>query len=172
MTVDVSALRRFQEVWEPVVQSIPAVLNMVEKEADLDRALNHKRIELDKAQKEIDAAFDNANVRLNAAKDDLAAMAEKKKAIMQEIADAQAKAKEAATAAEKQKNDTLAQIQDSIIKVKAQLDALQGDYDAKRAKAEAEHSSLIRSMTAEIDDLNARKEAAEKALDAIKAKLS
>ena len=39
MAIDVGALRRFQETWGPVLDAIPAVVNMAEQQADLDRAL-------------------------------------------------------------------------------------------------------------------------------------
>lgn len=171
MSIDVSSLRRFQEIWEPVIQSIPAVINMVEMEADLDRSLAIKRSQLEKAQKEIDAAYDQANVRLSDAKGELAAIASQKEDVQKAITAAQVSARQAIAVAEEEKKEALASFNASIAEVQTKLKSLQGEYDAKRAKAEAEHSELVQAMVAEIDDLNARKEAAKQALDAIKATL-
>lgn len=171
MSIDVSSLRRFQELWEPVIQSIPAVLNMVEMEADMDRALAAKKAELDKVQKAIDAAQEQAQIKLNDANSELAAVASKKEALQQEVTELSIKAKDISDNVDKQRQEAVGLVNAAVAEVKAKLNEIQGEYSAKRAKAEAEHSKMITQMVAEIDALNERKEAAQAALDEIKAKL-
>lgn len=171
MTIDTGALRKFQEVWGPAVAAIPAVLDMVDREADLNRGIEAKRLELEKAQQKIDAAYAEADKRLMALNDEMSTVMARKTAVTQEISAAQNKAQEEAAAAEKQKQAALDALQGQIVAVQSQLQGLQGEYAAKKAQAEAEHAQAVKAMNAEIAGLEAKKAAAEKALDAIKAKL-
>lgn len=171
MTIDTGTLRKFQELWTPVVQAIPAVLDMVEREADLDRALQVKRTELEKVQKEIQAALDEADQRLSFANSNLDAIADQKRAIQREIAEVKSKANIEAAEAEQTKKAMLDGLQASVNSVQAQLQGLQAEYAAKRAKAEADHAAAVKALEADIAELDARKAAAETALRDIKAKL-
>lgn len=171
MTIDTGALRKFQEVWGPVLTAIPAVLDMVEREADLDRALNVKRVELEKAQKQIDSAFEEADKRLQAVNAEMTATMERSYKTQQEITEAKRKASVEAADAVAQKNATLTSLQAEITSTQSQLQGLQGEYANKRAAAEADHAQVVKAMNAEIADLEHRKAIAQAALDAIKAKL-
>lgn len=171
MTIDTGTLRKFQELWTPVIAAIPAVLDMVEREADLDRAIQSKKLELEKVQKEIDAALDEADQRLAFANSNLDAIADQKRAIQREIAEAKSKANVEASEAEQVKKAMLYALQVSIGSVQAQLQGLQAEYAAKRAEAEAAHAEAMKVLEADIAELDARKVAAETALRDIKSKL-
>ena len=43
MAIDINALRKFQETWSPVMDAIPAVMDMVAKQADMDRSMAKAR---------------------------------------------------------------------------------------------------------------------------------
>ena len=53
--MDIAALKKFQEVWGPVVEAIPAVIDATQNKADLDRAIAFKRQEFERIQADIAA---------------------------------------------------------------------------------------------------------------------
>jgi len=171
MTIDIGALRRFQATWGPVIDVIPDVINMVEQQADLDRALAANRLELNKATAEIDEAYAEATKQLAASKEELAATGKQKAAVAAEIVASRQTAAEAAEAADASAKARLAAIEAQITESSAVLAKVDGRIAADTAAAQAEHAVAVKAMQAEIVDLEKRKAAAEKALDTLRAKL-
>ena len=171
MAIDVGALRRFQETWGPVLDAIPAVVNMAEQQADLDRALAKKRIELTAATKEVEAAFAEADVRLEAVNKELTAVLDQKSATLAEIGNARTQADVAAKAAEVDAKKRLDAITQKVDVKSAELATVDAKIVAETNAALAEHAKAVAAMSAEIQDLEKRKAAAEKALDTLRAKL-
>lgn len=171
MAIDVGALRRFQETWGPVIEAIPAVVNMAEQQADLDRALAKKRIELTAATKEVEAAFAEADVRLEAVNRELTSVLDQKAATLAEIGNARTQADVAAKAAEVDAKKRLDAITQKVDVKSAELATVDAKIVAETNAALAAHDKAVAAMSAEIQDLEKRKAAAEKALDSLRAKL-
>lgn len=171
MTIDTSALRKFQELWGPVLQTIPAVLDAAEREADLDRAINLKRMELERVQADLAEKVAAAERRVQSLNGDAAAALERKQAVLKELSEAKAAAAKQAAEAATQRAAELEAAKAAAASVQEQLAGLQADYTAKRAAAEAEHAQALRAMEAEIAQLATKRANAEQALRDLKAKL-
>lgn len=171
MSIDTSALRKFQDVWGPVLQTIPAVLDAAEREADLDRAINAKRIELERLKKEIAEKLVAAENRVKSMNADAAVALERKQAIAREVAEARAASAQQAAADAAQRAEELAAAKALAADVQSQIANLQADYAAKRDAAEAEHQSAVKGLQAEIKAFEARRAAAEKSLNALRERL-
>mgnify|MGYP003652827317 CR=1 FL=1 len=171
MTIDIGALRRFQATWGPVIAVIPDVINMAEQQADFERGLAAKRLELDNAAKAIDAAYEEADKRLTDINAELVAVNERKKVVAAEIDAAEQAAAEAAKAADAAAKARLAAIEAQITESSAVLAKVGAQIAADTSAAQADHAVAVKVMQAEIADLEKRKAAAEKALDTLRAKL-
>jgi chromosome segregation ATPase len=171
MPIDTSALRKFQDVWGPVLDAIPAVLEAVAKQSDVDRELRIKKAEMDEAGKKIDAAFVEADKRLSSVNSEMEQAMQQKAKALADIEDAKkAQAADNAKAAEAQRklvdewNKKIAALQSQFSNVEAE--------NAKRvAAAEASYAEKTAALEADVKDLEKRKAAAEKALDALRSKL-
>lgn len=172
MAIDTSALRKFQDVWGPVLQTIPAVLDAAEREADLDRAINAKRIEFGRIQSEIDDKIAAAENRVKSLNADAAAALERKQAMLKDLAEAKAAAAQQAAADAAQRAAELEAAKGALAEVQGQIARLQADYSAKRVAAEAEHAEAVRQLNAEIAQLTTKKANVEQALRDLKSRLS
>ena len=171
MTIDVGALRRFQATWGPVIDVIPDVINMAEQQADLDRALVAKRLELDKAAKDVAAAYTEANKRLTDINEELVSVSAQKATVAAEIEAARQAAAEAARDADTAAKARLGAIEEQITESSAVLARVGVQIAADTSAAQAAHAQAVLVMQSEIMDLEKRKVAAEKALDTLRAKL-
>jgi len=170
-TMDVSALRAFQDVWGPVVASIPAVLNMAESFADVERGLAAKQKELAEVMAKVDSAMDEGNARYAALQGELAAAQTRLADLNTQITAKQTEAKDAAAAAKaaasaeiaKVKAEVAAEIRGIRAEVKADADAL----DALKVEKQA----VVADAQVKLDDIEKRAVAAEKSLATLRAKL-
>lgn len=171
MAVDIGALRKFQELWGPVLEALPAVMDAVAKQEDFDRWLHKAQLDLDAANAKVQAAKDDAQkVRAKAAEDEAAMNARVKAALEaadKRAADAEEEsrvrikaAKERAVAAEQQ-----AILQEAAVKT------AQSQVQAKIAEAQKAHDITVGNLAAEIKALEDRKAAVEAAIEALKSKL-
>lgn len=171
MAIDTGALRRFQDLWEPVLQAIPAVIELDAKQAEMERWLATKRLEFDKAQKEIEAAYAEADKRLEqhnaAVTDAVAQVAKANEDAVLIRSEAAASAKQFLDAAQVKLAAVNAQISEreqALLKVDAQ-------HAAKLAALDAAHAEAVSAKEAEIVALEKRQATAEKALESLRAKL-
>lgn len=171
MAINVGALRKFQEVWGPVLDAIPAVVEMTERQADMEREVNAHRAEMDKAKAEIQKAYDEADVRLAAFNDEISKLQAQKNELATEIRENKRKATEAAKAAQDKADAKLAEVERAIEVSVNKLKTVDVDYAERTMIAKAAHEAEVKAMLAEITDLEKRKAAAEKALDSLRAKL-
>jgi delta 1-pyrroline-5-carboxylate dehydrogenase len=171
MAIDIGALRRFQSTWGPVIDVIPDVINMAEQQADLERALNKKSLELDSATKEVETVFAEADKRLIVLNKELSDVVAMKSTVLAEIESATKDAEVKAKAAEAEANARFAVVIKSIEVKNAELAETSSKIAAKTDAALAEHAKVVAGMNAEIQELEKRKAAAEKALDTLRAKL-
>lgn len=171
MTIDVGALRRFQATWGPVIDVIPDVINMAEQQADLERGLTAKRLELDKATQEISAAYVEADKRLADINKELVSVSAQKAVVAAEIETAKRVAAEAAKTVDAAAKARLGEVEAQITASSATLAKVAEKITADTAAAQANHAQAVLAMQAEIAELEKRKSAAEKALDTLRAKL-
>jgi hypothetical protein len=171
MPIDTSALRKFQDVWGPVLDAIPAVLEAVAKQADVDRELRIKKVELDEAGKKIDAAFVEADKRLSSVNSEMEqAMQQKEKALAEIEAAKKAQAADDVKAAEAQRK-LVDDWNKKIASLQSQFSNVEAEHAKKVAAAEASYAEKTVALEADVKDLEKRKAAAEKALDALRSKL-
>jgi chromosome segregation ATPase len=171
MTISIGELRKFQDTWGPVIATIPAVINMVEMEADLNRALVTKRQEFEAAEKSIASAFEEADKLLEKINQELEAVSKEKQALREEIDASRTKFAEQARQIEVDRDASLSGIQAAIADAQGKATQAIQEAEASVAKAQADAAVQKAEMEAEIKDLEKRRAAAEKALDTLRAKL-
>jgi chromosome segregation ATPase len=171
MTIDTNALRKFQDLWGPVLNSIPAVLDAVAQQRDVEQFLQTKRIEAVEADKKIANAFEEADKRLSSVNAEMEqAMQKKAKALADIEAAKKAQAAEQAKAEEAQRK-LLDEWNQKIASLQSQFSSVQADYNKKVADAEADFAGRVLALEAEVKELEKRKAAAEKALDTLRNRL-
>jgi chromosome segregation ATPase len=171
MAIDLNALRKFQDLWSPVMEAIPAVMDMAAKQADLERGLTKMAKDLAKAQAEVQKTYDEADARLIAVNKDLEAAIAAKAETMDSIEVAK---RSAALAADEAAKKAAAKLADTDAKIKektATLASLDKEFAAKIAEAKAAMQTELDDLTAKIKDAEKRYATAEKALESLKAKL-
>ena len=171
MSVNLVELRKFQQLWGPVLQTIPAVVEMVERKDDLDRAIAAAKHEYETVKANIDTEIELATTRLDEAALKLTELETQRGAIKAEIEAAKQAAAEAAAVAEKQKQEKLAVVTARIAEASKQLAGIDKEAAAKLAVAREVHSGAVAQMTAEIEALEAKKSDVQSALDSLKARL-
>jgi hypothetical protein len=169
--IDIGALHSFQNAWGPVLAAIPAVINMAEQQADLNRALAAKRLELTSASDEIDAAFKEANSRLATLNQEMTKVLAQKADVMASIEAAIVAADKTAQAAEAAAKTQLGETLKTLAARSEELAAMGVDIEAKAAAASSAHANAVAVRNVEIQDLEKRKAAAEKALDTLRSRL-
>lgn len=171
MTIDVGALRKFQDLFGPAIEAIPAVIEAVERKADMDREVAAHRAKMDKAQAEIQKAYDAADVRLNQFNADISALQVQKTELEVSIRDAKREAAEAARTAKAKAEADLDAVIRAVEQTKAVLAGVEAQVAARTAAAEAEHKVAVAAMQDEIAQLDKRRKTAEAALETLRAKL-
>ena len=171
MTVDIGALRKFQDLWGPVLETIPAVIEATAKQDDLARAIAAERKALDKAKQDVTAAYDEADKRLAAVNAELDSVRAQKAQVIAGIEGLQQKAKEDAAAALDAVQAKLDVANKSLAQATEKLNGVESDYASKTAMAQAAHDAVLSKMASEVKAMEDRQAKAEKALEALKAKL-
>ena len=171
MKVDIAALNKFADTFGPAIAAIPAVIDAVSKSNDLERHIAQKQQELqrvlqdiDKAKAEGEAFVKNTQTRA----DELIESANK---YAQEVAvriDAEkAQAKDALTVL----NDHSVKAQAAVFAAEQKRRDAEDATAAKIAELDAAHAVKVKQLESEIEDLEARRAKADKALAALRAKL-
>jgi hypothetical protein len=171
MPIDTTALRKFQDVWGPVLEAIPAVLNAVAQQNDVERFLQTKRAEMEEADKKIAKAFEEADRRLSSVNSEMEqAMQQKVEALADIEAAKKAQAADLAKANEIQRKSA----DDWNVKIatlQSQFSNVEAEHAKKVATAEADFAAKAAALEADVKELEKRKATAEKALDALRSKL-
>jgi hypothetical protein len=171
MAIDTAALRKFQDLWGPVLEAIPAVLEATAKKADVERELRIKQIEIDEAGKKIDAAFVEADKRLSSVNSEMEQVMQQKEKALAEIEAAKKAQAEKVAAAEKAFSVTEMEWVQKTSALQAQFAKVEANLAQKLADADAQYAEKTAALEADVKDLEKRKAAAEKALDALRSKL-
>lgn len=171
MSVDIGALRKFQDLWGPVLETIPAVIEATAKQDDLARAIAAQNKLLDKAKQDVTTAYEEADKRLAAVNEELSSLQAQKVQVAAGIASDQAKANEAAAAAMADMQAKLDLAGQRLAQATEKLNGVEADFAAKTAMAQAAHDAVLSNMAGEVKAMEDRQAKAEKALEALKAKL-
>lgn len=169
--IDIVALRKFQEQWKPVVDAIPAVLEMAERKADLDRALEKHKSDVEKARKTAEQEMRKAADAIEKAQADYDALLQKQRELQSSIADTHAQAEIARQEAADSVGKAQADAKAATNKIVSQAKQAQADALAEALRAKTAHADTVLLFEAEIKDLEDRRTKAEKALAALRAKL-
>ena len=171
MAIDTAALKKFQDVWGPVIEAIPAVLDAAAQQKDVERFLQSKRAEMEEADKKIAKAFVEADKRLSSVNSEMEQAMQQKAKALADIEDAKkaqadnfAKAQQAFSITEMEWVQKTAALQAQFAQVEANL-------AKKVVDAEADFAGRVLALEAEVKELEKRKAAAEKALDTLRSKL-
>ena len=171
MTIDVSALRKFQEVFGPAIEAIPAVINMAESQADMNRAV-------EKARKDYQAMLDQHAQLEAGSKNALAALAQQRedaKAALDKIKTETAVERKNSKAeredAERQHMAAMAAKKAEIDLANVKLSQIDSEIAAKLAEAEAQKRAKMAELDEEIRARELRKAEIQEAIDSLKAKL-
>jgi len=171
MAIDIGALRKFEESWRPVLESIPAVIEMSQQRNELEKAVAAKRKEFDDVKAEIQAAYNEADKRLIRINAELDAATADTKAAQAEtarlIADRDRELAETGTARKK----TLAVTEKKLADTEAALVKVEAEIANKLAAVEVDIKAKTEAAEAALQAIEAKQKAAEAALEAIKAKL-
>ena len=171
MAIDYNALRRFQEMWGPVMDALPSILEITARQADADRALKLTKLDHEKALKEVDAVYIEADKRLievNKELDSVKAAEEQLHTDIQRARDAHAEETKKAINAQQ---EALLAVNNKLIASTAKLNSVEAEYAAKVATAEKAAADRISALEADVKELEKRKAAAEKALATLRDKL-
>lgn len=171
MTVDIGALRKFQETFGSAIEAIPAVIEAAERQADMQREVEAHKAKMQKAKDEIQNVYDKADERLKQFNADISRLQAQKDALTQEIRAERAAADASAAQAQAEAKEKLAQIQAETKRATDQLAGIRAAVAAQTAVAQAEHDASVQVMKNEIADLERRRSLAEQALDSLRAKL-
>jgi uncharacterized small protein (DUF1192 family) len=171
MAIDTNSLRKFQEIFTPILELIPTVLAAEAGKRDLEREIVLKKAELDKADKDITKAFEEADKRLIAVNSEMEKAMQQKAKTEKDIEDAKKADADNRAKAEAVFNQTVNEWNQRIAVLQSQFSNVQADYNKKVVDTEADFAGRVLALEAEVKDLEKRKAAAEKALDALRSKL-
>ncbi len=171
MTVNVKALKDFQKVWSPVIESIPQVLEAVAVQGNLDKAIQSKQVELDMAKTAVQEVFDKANQELDQLKGEASKLREQRKETQDLIASDQLDAKKSIKDMKDRASAQIAAKQTKLEELSARLSSVEAEYNEKADCCRRDHAKLVAAQNEEIRELEKTKAQAEKALERLREKL-
>jgi tellurite resistance protein len=171
MAIDTNSLRKFQEIFTPILELIPTVLAAEAGKRDLEREIVLKRAELDKADKDIAKAFEEADKRLIAVNSEMEKAMQQKAKTEKDIEDAKKADADNRAKAEAEHAKALDDLYKRTALLQSQYSGIDSEYAKKVIDLEADFAGRVLALEAEVKDLEKRKAAAEKALDALRSKL-
>jgi chromosome segregation ATPase len=170
--INVKALKDFQKVWSPVIESIPQVLEAVAVKSNLEKAIASKQSELDQAKDAVQAVFDKANQELDALKAEAVKIQQDSEESKRQIGVDKADARSAIAKAKSKADAAIASKETRLQELEAKIGSLDSDYAAKAREAERKHGDAVKAMLAEIADLEKKAATAERTLENLRKKLA
>lgn len=171
MSIDIGALRQFEASWKPVLDSIPAVIEMSQQRNELEKAVEAKRKEFAAAEQEIKDAYAEADKRLSEVNSQMEQAIKAKQDVLAETARlVEARSLEIAEAGATRKK-TLAATEKKLAEVEAKLAEVEANIAAKVAACDAEIEAKKATAEAALAAVEAKRKAAETVLESLRAKL-
>jgi hypothetical protein len=164
-------LRKFTDVWGPLVLSMPRVISVVERVEELERHVVVLEQRRDEASTEAVRLKDQGEQDLAAARLALIDINRERQAATRAVSDhkkqCELRIKKAAAEAEETDKRLKSELANAKIEQASELQALRLQLEAARANQAEE----IRKLEIEAQDLVGKKEAAQVALDELKSRL-
>lgn len=171
MAINPKELQRFLDVWQPVIQALPAVINAAEYEAELGRHVAILESQRDEALAKTAEAAEQSAKLVAAAKDELKKLESKKLSLAQDAQSATDAMNSEVAAAKVQADLAIDALQRSVEDARKAADAERTAIAAATAEAAAAATTALDDLKQQVAELEKRKAAGEKALDALRAKL-
>lgn len=171
MSVDIGALRKFQDLWGPVLEAIPAVIDAVAKKNDFDRGLIEQKLAFEKAQAEVANVYAQADKYAADANADLERVKAGHAKFMADAAAQRASENDVLAAQQADIKAKLTALNQKVASAQEKLGWVDTEYAAKLTQAQADHAAALAAMEAEIKATEDRRAKAEKALDVLRSKL-
>ncbi len=171
MSVNVKALKDFQKVFEPVVASIPHVLEAVAASNNLQKSVDAKLAELEQAKGQIKEVFAKANDELDAMKAEAKKVEAQKDDAVKEIASDKAAARSEVRAIKEKAQAVIDSKQEKIAELGSKLDGLEAVHRKMLDDCRSKHQAEVALQNEEIRELEKTKAQAEKALEKLREKL-
>ncbi len=171
MSIDIGALRQFEASWKPVLDSIPAVIEMSQQRNELEKAVEAKRKEFAATEQEIKDAYVEADRRLSEVNSQMEQAIKSKQDVLDETARlVEARSLEIAEAGATRKK-TLAATEAKLAEAEAKLAAVEAGIAEKAAACDAEIEAKKAAAEAALAEVEAKRKAAESVLESLRAKL-
>jgi len=164
-------LQKFLDLWGPVVASLPAVINSLERENDLNRNLAIMEARLQELNKQCEDAAGCATEALNKIRDELDAVQAQKANVATEVLAAKGQAQKDIADAKKAADVDIAAHKARAAKARSDAAAVEKDAAVRIAKADADITAKVAAGEAVLAELEARRLIAEKVLADLRAKL-
>ncbi len=164
-------LQKFYDIWAPMINSLPTVINAVATHEELQRSVEVLRARVSDAESEAQAHKDAARDSLVRAKEELKALAAEKMELTKSI---KTHAKECADACAELDAGYAEQQERHAARLKVLADEMAAAQRAaadKVAQAEAGYAQVLAAKLAEAKELEARVSKAQDALYKLRAKL-
>lgn len=171
MALKTAEIKKFLEMWTPIMETIPAVLDLADQQSQAQRELALAKQALADVEASIDEKTQAAKNNLDSL-ERLAAEANASwQAALVKAEEARESHKQALKDAETLESKKLKDLQARTADESAKLVALEQDVAAKIAAITAQTDALIADKQAELESVEKRIASAQKTLDQLRAKL-
>ena len=171
MTLNSKELQKFYDLWSPMLQALPAVIEAAEREEELKRGVTILETKLQNIQTQIASEEARVEPVRKDVDDQIRKIreqrAEAQRGYEQYVADAKAHI----VKIDEETEEEVTRIKAKITVAGSELQSAERDVAAVKAKANAEAKQQKAELEAEIEALEAKKKAVEDALESLKAKI-
>lgn len=171
MNLNPKELQKFYDLWSPMLQALPAVIEAAEREDELKRGVTILEKKLQDIQTQIadeearvEPVRKDTNDRIRLIRDQ---QTEAQRGYEQYVADAKAHI----VKIDEETEAEVARIKAKVSVAGAELQSAEREVVVAKAKANAEAKQQKAELEAEIADLEAKKKSIEDALESLKAKI-
>ena len=169
--IDIGAIRAFQNMWGPVLQVLPAIMDTVERKADIDRELAQSQQAVIDAQAVADANQKAALAALEGIKESIDSAIFEKAVVQKDIDNLQVVATAQRTAWAAEQDAANASFSNTMQDLNSKINALSTTYQNAEAAAIATHADMLVGFANDIAALEQRRAVAQSAMDALRSKL-
>jgi chromosome segregation ATPase len=171
MAIDIGALRQFEASWKPVLDSIPAVIEMSQQRNELEKAVEAKRKEFAATEQEIKDAYVEADKRLSEVNSQMEQAIKARQDVIDETARLTAAREQELAEAGATRKKTLTATEKKLAEVEAKLAEVEAGIAEKVAACDAEIEAKKATAEAALAEVEAKRQAAETVLESLRVKL-
>lgn len=171
MQVNPKELQKFMDVWQPVIAALPTVINAVEREQELSSNVARLEAQLQKTLSDIEAAVSQKSERLALVDAEIQVLIGRKNEANQELKDTLRDTKAEIAQAKKAAAAKIKEHETAAAEAESAAAAAEKNLDLKLKAIETSFDSLRAEKQSQIDELEAKRLAAEKTLSELRSKL-